>query len=199
MKLDRLLLAATAVAVAGLSFAPVPAAQAADSLGGNAVPGVCLLSREAVFAQSKIGPAATPRMRQLAEQSNTQLAGQRKPLDADIQAFQDKAQSMTEAQRQQQGKALQQRMQAFQKQASDTNDRLQLTRNKAMQNIGVDAEPVVSDVYKAHHCGLLLDRNSVLGGNMANDLTSEVVQGLDRKITTITFNLEPLPAKASGG
>ena len=47
-----------------------------------------------------------------------------------------------------------------------------------------------------HRCGLLLDRDSVLGGNMANDLTPEVVQGLDRKTTSITFDLEPLPSNA---
>jgi Skp family chaperone for outer membrane proteins len=65
-----------------------------------------------------------------------------------------------------------------------------------MQRIGQDAEPVVGSVYKSHRCGLLLDRDSVLGGNMTNDLTADVVQGLDRKVTTISFELEPLPSNA---
>lgn len=193
MNLHRSLLAASLIAAAGLSVAPVTSARAADALGGNAVPGVCMLSREAVFAQAKVGQAATQRLRQLAQQARSQLDTQRKPLDADIQSFQQKAQSLSEDQRKQQGSALQQRMQAFQSQAGELNQRIQLTRAKAMQRIGQDAEPIVASTYKNHHCGLLLDRDSVLGGNMANDLTAEVIKGLDAKITTISFNLEPLP------
>jgi Skp family chaperone for outer membrane proteins len=194
MNLLRSSLIASLVAAAGLSAFPVSSAHAADSLaGGNAVPGVCLLSREAVFAQAKIGQAASQRLSQLAEQANSQLENQRKPLDADIQSFQQTAPSLSEAQRKQQGAALQQRMQAFQTQSGEINQRIQLTRAKAMQSIGQEAESVIASSYSSHRCGLLLNRDMVLAGNMTNDLTSEVVQGLDRKITTISFNLEPLP------
>jgi Skp family chaperone for outer membrane proteins len=195
MNLHRSLLAAALVAAAGFSIIPVSPAHAAESLGGNAVPGVCMLSREGVFAQSKVGQAASQRLGQLAQQARTQLDNQRAPLDTDLKSFQQKAASLSEAQRKQQGEALQQRVQTFQGQAGELNQRIQLTRGKAMQRIGQDAEPIVAGVYKSHRCGLLLDRDSVLGGNMTNDLTSEVVQGLDRKITTISFDLEPLPTQ----
>ncbi|HEY0198734.1 MAG TPA: OmpH family outer membrane protein [Rhodanobacter sp.] len=194
MNLHRSLLFVSLTAVGALSAIPVSSVRAADSLGGDPVPGVCLLSREAVFAQAKVGQAAIQRLGQLADQARSQLASQRKPLDADIQAFEQKAPSLTEAQRKEQGAALQQRMQTFQTQAGELNQRVQLTRGKALERIGQEAEPIVSTSYKSHHCGLLLSRDSVLSGNMTNDLTGEVVQGLDRKITTISFNLEPLPA-----
>lgn len=196
MNMSRSLLAAALVAAAaGLSLVPAPPARAATGteLGGNPVPGVCMLSREAVFAQSKVGQAASARLKQLAQQQQSALDGQRKPLDADIQAFQQKAQSLTEAQRKQQGQALQQRMQAFQGQVNQLDERIQLTRGKVMQQIGQQAEPIVATAYNSHHCGLLLNRDAVLGGNTTNDLTSDVVQGLDRKITSLSFNLEPLP------
>ncbi|MDO1528380.1 OmpH family outer membrane protein [Fulvimonas sp. R45] len=197
MNMSRsLLTAALVAAAAGLSLVPAPPARAATGteLGGNPVPGVCMLSREAVFAQSKVGQAASARLKQLAQQQQSALDGQRKPLDADIQAFQQKAQSLTEAQRKQQGQALQQRMQAFQGQVNQLDGRIQLTRGKVMQQIGQQAEPIVATAYNSHHCGLLLNRDAVLGGNTTNDLTSDVVQGLDRKITSLSFNLEPLPA-----
>lgn len=193
MNPSRSFLAASLVAAAGLSIVPALPARAAD-LGGNPVAGVCMLSREAVFAQSKVGQAASQRLGQLAEQARTQLENQRKPLDADLKAFQQKAPSLSEAQRKQQGEALQQRLQTFRGQAGELDQRIQLTRGKAMQRIGQEAEPVVASVYKSHNCGLLLDRDSVLGGNMTNDLTPGVVKGLDGKITTISFNLEPLPS-----
>lgn len=194
MTMHRPLLVASFVAVAGLSALSAAPARAVDSLGGSPVAGVCLLSRGAVFEQSKVGQSASQRLKQLATQGNSQLESQRKPIDADIQSFQQKAESLTEAQRKEQGAALQQRMQAFQAQAGEMNQRIQLTRAKIMQNIGQQAEPIVSSTYKSHNCGLLLDRDSVLGGNMTNDLTGDVVKGLDAKITTLSFGLEPLPA-----
>lgn len=196
MNLQRPLLAAALVAAAGLSIAPVSPAHAAEGLGGNPVPGMCMLSREAVFAQSKVGQAASQRLAQLAQQERTQLDNQRKPLDTDLKSFQEKATSLSDAQRKQQGEALQKRMQTFQSQAGEINQRIQLTRATAMKRIGQDAQPIIASVYGKHHCGLLLDRDSVLGGNTTNDLTPEVVKGLDGKITTISFNLEPLPANA---
>jgi Skp family chaperone for outer membrane proteins len=199
MNLLRSSLTASLIVAAGLSALPAAPAHAANELGGSPVAGVCLLSREAVFAQSKIGQAASERLGQLAEQARNQLAAQRKPLDADIKSFQEKAASLTEAQRKQQGAELQQRMQTFQTQASEQNDRVQLTRSKVMQQIGEDAQPIVAASYKSHRCGLLLNRDVALGGNMDNDLTKDVVEGLDKKFTTISFNLEPLPANDAAG
>ena len=204
MNPHRSLVVAALAAAAGLSFAPVTPAQtaaapASNTLGGNPVPGVCMLSREAVFAQSKVGKAASERLKQLATQQQTLLENQRKPLDAEIQAFQQKAASLTEAQRLQQGQALQQRMQGYQTQVNRLGERIQLTSAKVMQQIGEQAQPVIASSYASRHCGLLLNRDAVLGGNTSNDLTSDVVRGLDGKITTLNFNLEPAPAPANAG
>ncbi|PTK28934.1 molecular chaperone Skp, partial [Staphylococcus hominis] len=132
------LLVASLLAAAGLAVTPVAPVQAApaqgaDALGGNPVPGVCMLSREAVFANAKVGQAASQHLKQLADQATSQLDTQRAPLQGDGQAFQQKAQALSEAQRKQQGQALQQRMEAFQTQASELNDRIQLTRSKVME------------------------------------------------------------------
>jgi Skp family chaperone for outer membrane proteins len=191
MSSKSILLAAAVVGLSALTLQPAHAAGV--ELAGRAVPGVCMLSREAVIANSKVGKAANARMQQLTEQARSQLAGARKSLDADIQSFRAKAKSMTPAARQKQQEALQQRMQAFQERATKLSRRIQFTRAKAMQRIGSDLEPVLAGVYKSKHCGLLLNRDVVLGGNMENDLTPDVVKALDRKVTTISFNLAELP------
>ncbi|NWP19899.1 OmpH family outer membrane protein, partial [Escherichia coli] len=41
--------------------------------------------------------------------------------------------------------------------------------------------------------GLLFDRASALGGNFGNDLTAEVVAGLDARLPAIAFDRERLP------
>lgn len=194
MNFYRSLPIAALIAVTGLSVLPVTSAHAADTLEGKPVSGVCFLSREAVFAQSKVGEAASQRLNQLAEQARSQMSTQRAPLDADLKSFQAKAASLTEQQRTSQGAALKTRIDAFQAKAGELTQRVQLTRAKAMENIGKDAQPIVASQYKSHQCGVLMNRDAVLGGNMTNDLTAGVVQDLDRKLTTISFNLEPLPA-----
>lgn len=205
MTMHRSLFVAALAVTAGLSLAPVSPAHAAtapatgSTLGGNPVPGVCMLSREAVFAQSKVGQAASERLKSLAQQQQQSLETQGKPLDADIQAFQQKAASLTETQRQQQGQALQQRMQTLKAQEDQLNQRIQATRGKVMEQIGQQAQPIVNTSYTSHHCGLLLNRDAVLGGNVANDLTPEVVSGLDGRITSLNFNLEPASAGEAGG
>lgn len=199
MNLLRSSLVASLIAATGLAVIPVSPAHAAEQLGGSPVAGVCMLSREAVFAQSKVGKAASERLGMLAEQARSQLDTQRKPIEMDIQSFQQKSASLSEAQRKQQGEALQQRMQTFKNQADELNQRIQLTRAKAMQQIGTDAESIIASSYKSHRCGLLLNRDAVLGGNSTNDLTADVVHGLDSKVTTISFSLEPLPASNTTG
>lgn len=194
MNFTRTLPIAALIAVAGLSALPLTTARAADEFEGKPVSGVCFLSREAVFAQAKIGEAASQRLSQLADQARSQLTTQRGPLDADMKSFQDKAGSLNDQQRASQAAALKQRVEAFQAQAGQLSQRVQLTRAKAMETIGTQAQPIVASLYKSHQCGVLLNRDAVLGGNMINDLTAGVVQGLDGKITTISFNLEPLPA-----
>jgi Skp family chaperone for outer membrane proteins len=196
MNTHRPWLTSALFAVAGLSAASfIPPAHAEDALGGDPVPGVCMLSREAVFANAKVGQVANQRLSQLEAQARSEMDSQSKPFQAELQSFQQKAGTLSEAQRKQQGEALQMRGQALQQQAGELGQRLQLTRAKAIQTIGQYAEPVIASVYKSHRCGLLLNRDALLGGNMTNDLTSDVVTGLDNKVKTISFNLEPLPSQ----
>lgn len=185
-----LVLAAAVVAPAAAQQTPPASAQA---LGGPVIPGVCLLSREAIYANAAVGKAASARLTQLAQEAQTEVDAERKPLDADLQAFQAEAAKLTPAQRTQREQALQPRLQSVQAKTQQRTREIEATRAKALGQIAGYAQPVIADVYTQHKCGLLVDRNSVLGGNMANDLTPDVVKGLDAKVTTITFNRETLP------
>ncbi|WEK02138.1 MAG: OmpH family outer membrane protein [Candidatus Sphingomonas phytovorans] len=172
-----------------------PSAPAAQPLGGATIPGLCLLSREAIFANAAVGKVATTRLQQLAQDAQAEVDAERKPLDTEIQAFQAEAAKLTPAQRTQREQALQPRLQAVQAKTQQRSREIEATREKAMATIASDAQPVIAQVYTQHKCGLLVDRNTVLGGNMTNDITPDVVKGLDAKVTTITFNREALPAQ----
>jgi Skp family chaperone for outer membrane proteins len=193
-------LAATAlVQPAAAQTAPVQTAPAAAAqpLGGPVVAGVCLLSREAIFANAKVGLAATARLKELAQQAENEIEADSKPLQAEIQTLQSQRATLKPADLQKRQEGLAQKQQVVQQKAQQRNQELELTRQKALRQISDQTQPVIAQVYKTKNCGLLIDRNTVMGGNMSNDLTEAVVQGLDGKITTITFNRETLPAQAA--
>jgi Skp family chaperone for outer membrane proteins len=172
------------------------AASAGPTFGGPAIQGVCFLSREAVFTNAKVGKAATARLQQLTQQAQTQVQSEGAPITADVNAYRAQQASLKPEERQTREQALGQRVQKVQADEAQLGREIEATRIKAMERIAQDIQPIVATAYTARGCGLLLNREAVLGGNMTNDLTAAVVQGLDAKITTISFDREILPPQA---
>jgi Skp family chaperone for outer membrane proteins len=182
------------VAAAGPGAAQTATAQ---PLGGPALPGICLLSQQAVLTNAKVGLAATARLKQIADQVQAEINAARAPLEADAQSLQTQRASLKPADLQARQQALSARAQALQQTVNQRQREIEATRQKALVRIANEAQPVIAAAFKARGCGLLFDRNSVLGGNLAGDLTPAVVQGLDAKITTITFERETLPPQTA--
>ncbi|MBV9508868.1 MAG: OmpH family outer membrane protein [Caulobacteraceae bacterium] len=170
------------------------AAAAQDAqLAGPVVPGVCLISQEAVFANAKVGQAATARLRQLAQAPAASLNVERQAIEADAKTLDGQKASLPAAQFRERQQALVERGQAYQAKEQSLAHQIDATRQKAINQIAQAAQPIVAQAYQQHGCGLLFSRETLLAGNMANDLTATVVQGLDAKMTTLTFDLEPPP------
>lgn len=190
--------AALALAVAAPSLAAAQGTPAgapnANALGGVAVPGLCMLNTQVVAGNSKVGQAATARLQELQRDAQAEVNAEKTPLDAEIKALPGQKATLKPADYQAKEQSLARRAQALQQKANARSAQIEITRERALGRISSEAQSVIAAVYKAHGCGLLIDRNSVLGGNLANDLTPGVIQGLDAKINTITFDLEPLPA-----
>ncbi|MCW4460661.1 OmpH family outer membrane protein [Sphingomonas sp. BT-65] len=182
-----------------LAAQAAPAASpAAEPLGGPVVPGVCLLSRQAVFGNAKVATAATARLQQLATEAQTEVNNERAPLDKEQAAFQAEFAKLTPEQRAQRQQALEARMQPIRVKAEQRSREIEATRAKVLAQISDRAQPLIAEAYRARKCGLLLDRNSVMGGNLANDLTPDVVTALDAKVAPFSFNRETLPPAPAG-
>lgn len=175
-------LPASAQTVGGAQPAPPP--PAAQPLGGPVIPGVCLLSREAIFANAAVGKAATARLQELTRAAQAEIDGQRTPLETEAKALEGQGDTAASKPKRE---ALAAGWQALQQKATQTSREIEVTRAKALERISTEAQPVIAQVYGAKKCGLLFDRNAALGGNFANDLTADVVRGLDARIQTITF------------
>lgn len=173
---------------------PVPAAPAATPLGGPVVPGVCLLSREAIFANAAVGKAASARLADLTRAAQAEIDTQRTPLETEVRALEGQPEN---AQTRQRREALATRWQALQQAAAHNSREIEATRAKALMRISTEAQPVIAHVYGQKKCGLLFDRGAALGGNFANDLTGDVVRGLDARLQTISFERERLPQQSS--
>lgn len=176
----------------GRAQAPVAAGSSGPTLGGPAIAGVCLLSRPVVFATAKVGLAATARLQQLTEQAQAEVEAERKPIEADAKAFRADQAKLAPDARQSRAQALEQRLRVVQQMAALRAREIEATRDKATARIVATMQPLVAQAYQSRGCGLLIDRGSVLGGNMANDLTPAVIQALDARMSTISFERETL-------
>ena len=177
-------------AVAPMANAATPAASAANFTGPS-VAGICLLSREAVVLNAKVGLAATARLKVLADGVNAELAPEQTAIQTEAKALQDSKLSGDALKTRQQ--ALAQRAQTLQAKAQQRQQQIELTRQKVLGSISTSAQPVIETAYKAHACGVLFSRDAVMAGGQSMDLTAEVVKGLDARMTTLSFDLEPAP------
>jgi Skp family chaperone for outer membrane proteins len=172
--------------------APAPAATPTASKG-PLIPGVCLLSQESLITRSKVGQAATARLRELAGQVQSNLNAEKTRLEARGKALNDKRATLTPLQIQAQSQALNQRAQALQAEAGERSAQIDATKSRAFSRVIQAAQPYITQAYAAHGCGLLFAREAVLTGNLGNDVTDEVLAALDAKATPVTFDLEPAP------
>ncbi len=180
--------------------AAAPAAKAAlpPLTLGAAIPGVCLFSEEGAVSRSSAGEAINKRMQQLAAQVQAELGPEQTSLDADIKTFKDKAASLPQDQQQQQGSALQQRMQDFDGKRAQRQKELEATLRKAINRVDVEPEPIVRTVVSGRSCGLLLKADTAIyAANPQMDITTSVIEQLNTKLPTVTFDREHLDAQAA--
>lgn len=202
--IGRLGLAASLLAMIALAPGVAAAQQAgqpagAGGLGGPLVPGVCLLSREAIVANSKVSLYASERIKQLTAEAQAEVDAERKPIDAQIAALRAQVAKMTPDQIRAQEKVLGERLAPVQAKAELRRREIEKTRTDALATISAQIQPLIAAAYAQKNCGLVFDRNTVLGGNYGNDLTAAVVAALDARLTSIPIQrvtLSPSPAPA---
>jgi Skp family chaperone for outer membrane proteins len=164
----------------------VAGAPAADTqLGGPVVPGVCVLSRQAVFDASAVGKAANEKYKALRLEAQNQVNTEQAKIMVDARALEAQKVSLPPAEYQTRQQELAKRLQALQLVAAADSRDLEATRQDVVVRISKEAQPIIAQVYKDKGCGLLVSRDAILAGNPAMDITVAVVAGLDAKITTI--------------
>ena len=164
-----------------------------QGLGGPEIPGVCLLSRQAILVNAEVGKSASAQIDKLTQDAQTELLAERKPLEDEARKLESQRAQLAPEKHAEQQQALARRWAELQRKADHRTREIEATRQKAIDRIATEAQSVLASVYKQRRCGLLLDRGVALGGNMNGDLTAAVVKALDGKIKTFPIQREILP------
>jgi len=191
---------AAAVALAGgqSALAQQAAAPAAPALThGAAVPGICIISMEAAVAGSTVGKYVDTRMQQIVAQVNAELNGERTAIENEAKTLEGQRSTLDQNTLEQRSAALQVRASAFQRKAQLRDREVQATEQKALGRVGQELEPLIRTAYQQKACSVLLNRNAILLGNPAMDITPTVVTALNAKITQFAFDRERLDQQAS--
>jgi Skp family chaperone for outer membrane proteins len=162
-------------------------------MNGPLIAGICLLSRQDLVGRSKVGAAASARVVELQHSSQTEFDGEKAHLEARASALRAKrpTSAAMQAQMQAQAQTLNQQAQQMQERAAVRSRQLEATHSLAVNQVLAAAQPFVEQAYAAHNCGLLLDKDVALGGNLGNDLTPEAIAAMDAKAAPITVELVP--------
>lgn len=183
-----------------LAQAAAPAAPAPTAVNhGPPLTGVCIFSFETAIQTSTVGHAVDTRMQQIVAQVNAELTAEKTAIDTDAKALEGRRATLDQATLESQASQLQIRANALQRKAQLRDREVTATEQKAVARISQELEPFVRQTYQAKACSILLQRNSVIIGNPAMDITPTVVAGLNGKITQFAFEREHLDQPGAAG
>ena len=182
-----LTLKATAIS-ASIVFGVCPAVSQSVQYG-PAPSGFCVFNRSIALGSSQAGLIATRQMQSLLDGIKTELLPQQQGVINDNRTLEAARNSIAAAQYQQRLQSLQQRAQALQQLAQLRDAQLARTRLVVEQQIGQALQPILIEVINARKCGIVLDSGGLVGANPNTDLTSTVIQGLNRRLPTVQVRL----------
>jgi outer membrane protein len=191
--------AAFAGVLAIAAFAPMVAqAQAqASPPTGPAIPGMCILSQEALVFTSTVGKFVATRLTQLNQAAQAEVNSQTTALQADEKAFEAARSGLSGDQLQQRGAALQARERDLERTVQVRREEMNQTAQKAQKRILTEAQPIFQSAVREHNCSVVLSGTDVLVAETAMDITPTVIAGLNAKITQFEFEREHLDQAAA--
>ena len=195
--------ALAAFGIAATAFAqtaPAPARPAAPAVApGPIIAGVCTFSNDRAIGTSLVGKAVGARLQQLSQAADAELRAERTRLETEKRSLeaQRATPTMTQEQIEQRALTYNQQAAAFERKAQLRVRELQATEQKQLQRVAQELQPLILQAYAERNCGLMVDRSVIYAANPAMDVTDIVVQKLNAKITTLTFERERLDQPAA--
>ena len=195
--------AATASGLAALTMASGAFAQAVPPTApavthGAPIAGICVFSSQGAVGASLVGKSVDARLKIIISQVNAELTSERTALDNDAKALDAKRATTPQDALEQQAATLQAKANAWQRKGQLRQKEVEATEQKQLGRVYQEMDPAIRQVYQQKTCSILIERESVLLGNPAMDITDGVVAALDARIKTLTFDRERLDQAAPG-
>ncbi len=178
--------------------AQTPAVQTPQlSRPGPVIAGICIMDPDRVIATSAVGRSVNTRLQQLEQQVRAELQPQQTAIQTEATQLQQQQATLTPEVRQQRATALEQRFNALQQLGAQRSRELETTQNQQLQRIAEALRPVIDQVYGQRNCGLLVNRAAIVAANPAMDISDAVIQGLNARLPSLTFNRATVPAQGA--
>jgi len=192
---------AGALAIAALApmmaHAQAAAAAPASPPTGPAIPGMCVLSQEAVVFTSTVGKYVATRLQQLNAAAQAEVTSSTTTLQNDEKAFEAARAGLSQEQLQQRAAALAGRERDLERTVSVRREEMNQTAQKAQARILQEASPIFQQAVRSHNCSIVMSGTGVLVAETAMDITPTVIAGLNAKITQFAFDREHLDQGAA--
>ena len=172
-------------------------APAAAPPTGPAIPGMCVLSQEAVVFTSTVGKYVATRLQQLNSAAQAEITSDTTTLQADEKAFEAARAGLSQEQLQQRAAALAGRERDLERTVSVRREEMNQTAQKAQARILQEASPIFQQAVRSHNCSIVLSGTGVLVAETSMDITPTVIAGLNAKITQFEFEREHLDQAAA--
>lgn len=166
--------------------APAQAQQPALTHGAP-VNGVCVFNQQAAIGGSTAGQSVATRLKALGDVVTAEL----RPEATALQTEEARLRAVTNKQDatfQQQATTFSQRYEAYQRKVTQRQQELQATEVDQLTRISTEIRPLLTTVYQQRQCAVLVDATAVLAFNPAMDVTAAVVQQLNTRLPSLTFD-----------
>jgi outer membrane protein len=194
--MKNFLLRSLAPVMAGVCFLSV-AVQAAPP--GLAAPRIVVIDRNAILSNSKVGQDILRQLKVYRAEDEKDLNGQAASLRSQIKSFQQQSAILSATIRAQKGQELENRQRALQDLAQKKDSLLQGALYKARLDVAQAVGPILKQVMTQRGANMVLDKAVVIDSSIDIDITPDVINQLNQKMSTLKVQLVPPPPGMAAG
>lgn len=187
-------------AAAPAAAAQRPAAPAAPPVTHAALPpGVCVFDFQRLVDTSLAGKAVATRLQGLEQEAAAEVSRDAKALQGEYDALEGRRATLTATAYGSAKDQLDAKRSTLQRKVQLRQAELQQTQPVALNRLSQAMEPSLRAVYQQRACGILVNSNAAIFWNPAADITDAVVQNLNTKVQTISFDRVQLDQQPQAG
>jgi len=146
---------------------------------------ILIVNQAQIFGQSKAGQSMVPQLQKLQETYNNELNSQVEKVVKEAEDLQKQKGLMSEDVWTEQAKKVAVKQNNLPALREVKVRELQISENQARGKITEALLPILEKIVKERGATLLLDRSAVMYAAVDNDITTDVITALDKKLTSV--------------